>query len=57
VRIKLDENLGMGAAEALRRAGHDVATVVDASRCNLCMRCEKECLENAIKVSDEKAKD
>ncbi len=29
MRLKLDENLGKSAAEALRRAGHDVATVPD----------------------------
>ena len=28
MRLKLDENLGRRAAEALERAGHDVATVV-----------------------------
>lgn len=27
MRLKLDENLGKGVAEALRLAGHDVATV------------------------------
>jgi predicted nuclease of predicted toxin-antitoxin system len=29
VKIKLDENLGLQGAATLRRAGHDVATVVD----------------------------
>ncbi|MDX6645257.1 MAG: hypothetical protein QOK40_984, partial [Miltoncostaeaceae bacterium] len=27
MRLKLDENLGRGAAELVARAGHDVATV------------------------------
>ncbi len=34
----------------LGMAGGYVATVIDDSRCDLCMACEEECPENAIKV-------
>ena len=34
MKFKLDENLGHGAAEVLRLAGHDVATVVEQSICS-----------------------
>jgi NAD-dependent dihydropyrimidine dehydrogenase PreA subunit len=36
----------------LSLSGGYVATVVNPGRCNLCMDCEKECPEGAIKVED-----
>lgn len=33
MRLKLDENLGKNAAEALQKAGHDVATVSSQGLC------------------------
>jgi predicted nuclease of predicted toxin-antitoxin system len=51
LRLKLDENLGTNAAQALRQAGHDVATVPeqkisgieDRKLINICKR-ESRCL-------------
>ena len=34
MKLKLDENLGKPAAEILRRAGHDVATVPEQGLCS-----------------------
>jgi NAD-dependent dihydropyrimidine dehydrogenase PreA subunit len=32
--------------------GEYVATVIDANRCNLCMACEQECPESAVKIEN-----
>ena len=47
MRLKLDENLGHREAEILRKAGHDVATVVEQNMCsasdaNLINHCSKQ---------------
>lgn len=47
MKLKLDENLGAFAAELLRAAGHDVATVVEQNLCSapdttLIETCRKE---------------
>ncbi len=47
MKIKLDENLGKGAAHLLTGAGHDVATVADQALCGAADRdligaCQRE---------------
>ena len=42
MKLKLDENLGIRAAELLRQAGHDVSTVPEQ---NLCSTPDKEPIE------------
>ena len=42
MKLKLDENLGIRAAELLRQAGHDVSTVPEQ---NLCSTPDKELIE------------
>lgn len=37
----------------LHLTGGYVATVINAQRCNLCLACERECPENAIRVREE----
>ena len=36
----------------LGMAGGYVATVINPNKCNLCMACENECSENAIRVME-----
>jgi predicted nuclease of predicted toxin-antitoxin system len=51
MRLKLDENLGHREAETLRKAGHDVTTVLEQNMCsasdldliNVCSK-EERCL-------------
>lgn len=42
MKLKLDENLGQRGADICRRAGHDVATVVDQ---HLCSAVDKDLIE------------
>ena len=58
IDISIDNDLCVGCRlcvlvckpMVLGMAGEYVATVVDASKCNLCMDCEEQCPESAIKV-------
>ena len=60
VRIDIDNDLCVGCKlcvhicpeMVLHMAGGYVATAINLDRCNLCMACEKDCPENAIKVTE-----
>ena len=59
IKIDIDNDVCVGCKfcanicpeMVLHTAGGYVATVIDASRCNLCMVCQDECPEDAIKVT------